>query len=104
MAKQSFLKKEKAATEKFTRALYKAQQWVDTHTPEEIADVVTPLFQDTSKDITVKVIERYKKQHSYATDPLLDEKRMGTATSNHERSWRITKRSSTSSACEYKYC
>ncbi|HDR7912194.1 TPA: ABC transporter substrate-binding protein [Bacillus wiedmannii] len=72
MAKESFLKKNKDAAEKFTRALYKAQQWVDTHSPEEIADVVSPLFKDTSKDITVKVIERYKKQHSYATNPLLD--------------------------------
>ena len=60
MAKESFLKKDKAAAEKFTRALYKAQQWVDTHSPEEIADAVSPLFKDTSKDITVKVIERYK--------------------------------------------
>ena len=73
MAKESFLKKDKVATEKFTRALYKAQQWVDTHSPEEIAEIVTPLFKDTSKDIMVKVIERYKKQHSYATNPLLDE-------------------------------
>ncbi|MDA1855126.1 ABC transporter substrate-binding protein [Bacillus cereus] len=72
MAKESFLKKDKAAAEKFTRALYKAQQWVDTHSPEEIANAVSPLFKDTSKDITVKVIERYKKQHSYATNPLLD--------------------------------
>ncbi|EPC8421983.1 ABC transporter substrate-binding protein [Bacillus wiedmannii] len=72
MAKESFLKKDKDAAEKFTRALYKAQQWVDTHSPEEIADTVSPLFKDTSKDITVKVIERYKKQHSYATNPLLD--------------------------------
>ena len=47
MAKESFLK-----TEKFTRALYKAQQWVDTHSPEEIADAVSPLFKDTSKDIS----------------------------------------------------
>ena len=60
MAKESFLKKDKAAAEKFTRALYKAQQWVDTHSPEEIADAVSPVFKDTSKDITVKVIERYK--------------------------------------------
>lgn len=73
MAKESFLKKDKAAAEKFTRALYKAQQWVDTHSPEEIADAVSPLFKDTSKDISVKVIERYKKQHSYATNPLLDD-------------------------------
>ncbi|PEZ08912.1 hypothetical protein CN326_04360 [Bacillus sp. AFS018417] len=73
MAKESFLKKDKATAEKFTRALYKAQQWVDTHSPEEIAKAVEPRFKDTSKDIMVKVIDRYKTQHSYATNPLLDE-------------------------------
>ncbi len=39
----------------------KRNEWVDTHSPEEIADAVSPVFKDTSKDITVKVIERYKK-------------------------------------------
>ncbi|MFD0770417.1 ABC transporter substrate-binding protein [Bacillus sp. CGMCC 1.60114] len=73
MAKESFLKKDKATAEKFTRAIYKAQQWVDTHSPEEITKAVEPRFKDTSKDIMVKVIDRYKTQHSYATNPLLDE-------------------------------
>lgn len=73
MAKESFLKKDKVTAEKFTRAIYKAQQWVDTHSPEEIAKAVEPRFKDTSKDIMVKVIDRYKTQHSYATNPLLDE-------------------------------
>ena len=36
MAKESFLKKDKAAAEKFTRALYKAQQWVDTHSQKRL--------------------------------------------------------------------
>ena len=36
MAKESFLKKDKAAAEKFTRALYKAQQWVDTHSQRRL--------------------------------------------------------------------
>ncbi len=36
---------------KSSRALYKAQQWVDTHSPEEIADTVSPLFKDTSKTL-----------------------------------------------------
>ncbi|GAA3320181.1 hypothetical protein GCM10020331_030110 [Ectobacillus funiculus] len=46
---------------------------MDTHSPEEIAKVVTPLFKDTPQDIIVKVIERYKKtKNSYATNPILD--------------------------------
>lgn len=73
MAKESYLKKNAAVAEKFTKALYKAQQWVDTHSPEEIAKVVEPFFKDTPKDIMIKVIERYKNQNSYATNPILDE-------------------------------
>ncbi|MFD3448711.1 ABC transporter substrate-binding protein [Microbacteriaceae bacterium 4G12] len=73
MAKESYLNKNKSTAEKFTRALYKAQQWVDTHSAEEIAKEVEPFFKDTPKDIIVKVIERYKNQHSYATNPILDE-------------------------------
>lgn len=72
MAKESYLKDNKEVIEKFTRALYKAQQWVDTHSPEEIAKAVTPFFEDTPQDIIIKVIERYKNQNSYATNPILD--------------------------------
>ena len=49
-------------------------------------------FKDTSKDISVKVIERYKKQHSYATNPLLDACRMETTPNDYERIWRIYKK------------
>lgn len=72
MTKESYLKDNKEVIEKFTGALYKAQQWVDTHSPEEIAKVVTPFFEDTPQDIIIKVIERYKSQNSYATNPILD--------------------------------
>nr|WP_124564399.1 ABC transporter substrate-binding protein [Ectobacillus antri] len=73
MAKESFLKKDAKTAEAFTKAIYKAQQWVDTHSPAEIAKVTAPFFKDTPSDIMVKVIERYKNQNSYATNPILDE-------------------------------
>ncbi|MCP8967560.1 ABC transporter substrate-binding protein [Ectobacillus ponti] len=72
MAKESYLKKNSATAEKFTRAIYKAQQWVDTHSAKEIAAAVTPYFKDTPADIMEKVIDRYKTQNSYATNPILD--------------------------------
>ncbi|MFX3623728.1 MAG: ABC transporter substrate-binding protein [Ectobacillus sp.] len=73
MTKESYLKKNADTIEKFTKAIYKAQQWVDTHSPEEIAKAVKPFFQDTPEDIIIKVVERYKNQNSYATNPILDE-------------------------------
>ncbi|MBM7653248.1 ABC transporter substrate-binding protein [Neobacillus cucumis] len=73
MAKQSYMKENKATVEKFTRAIYKAQQWVQTHSAEEIAKAVQPYFPDTDFEIMKTVVDRYKSQGSYATDPILDE-------------------------------
>ncbi len=71
MTKQSFLKKDPETIEKFTRAVYKAQQWVNEHSAEEIAQVIQPYFEDTAQDILVTSIDRYKNQQSFATDPIL---------------------------------
>jgi NitT/TauT family transport system substrate-binding protein len=73
MTKQSYMKDHKAIVESFTRAIYKAQQWVKNHTSEEIAKAVQPYFPDTDPGIIKTVVERYKSQGSYATDPILDE-------------------------------
>ncbi|OIK12794.1 hypothetical protein BIV60_15885 [Bacillus sp. MUM 116] len=73
MAKQSYMKDHKATIEKFTSAIYKAQQWVKTHSTDEIAKAVQPYFQDTDFEIIKMVVDRYKNQGSFATDPILDE-------------------------------
>ncbi|MCA1056809.1 ABC transporter substrate-binding protein [Rossellomorea aquimaris] len=72
MAKDSYMKENKEAVEKFTNALYKAQKWVADSSPEEIAKVIEPYFADTELDIIETVVDRYKSQGSYATDPILD--------------------------------
>lgn len=73
MAKESFLKKNSEAAEKFTKAIYKAQQWVDENNAETIAKAIAPQFKDTELEIITTVVERYKQQGSFATDPILDE-------------------------------
>ncbi|AGT33192.1 hypothetical protein M493_14770 [Geobacillus genomosp. 3] len=73
MARQSYMNEHKDIIEKFTRALYKAQQWVDSHSAAEIAEVIQPYFQDTDLALIEKVVDRYKSQGTYATDPILDE-------------------------------
>ncbi|MDQ1144659.1 NitT/TauT family transport system substrate-binding protein [Bacillus sp. SORGH_AS 510] len=73
MTKESYLKEHKSTIEKFTRAIYKAQQWVESHSAEEIAKAVEPYFPDTDFEIMKTVVERYKSQGSFATDPILDE-------------------------------
>ena len=73
MAKESFLKDDKETVEKFTRALKKAQDWVQETDAAEIAKVIQPFFEDIDVDTMETVIDRYKEQGSFATDPILDE-------------------------------
>lgn len=73
MTKQSYIDANRETTQKFTNAIYKAQKWVEEHNAEEIADVVLPFFKDTDRAIAIKVIDRYKQQGSYASDPAVDE-------------------------------
>jgi NitT/TauT family transport system substrate-binding protein len=73
MTKQSFLKDNEETIEKFTRAIYKAQQWVESHSAGEIAEAIQPHFPDTDLALIATVIERYKGQGSYAANPILDE-------------------------------
>ncbi|MDD2497937.1 MAG: ABC transporter substrate-binding protein [Desulfitobacteriaceae bacterium] len=55
----------------FTNAIYKGQCWVESHTPEEIALAIKPMFPDESNDILISSIKRYKEQNSWKKDPLL---------------------------------
>src|SRR5690625_7266719 len=57
----------------FTRVIYKAQQWVDESSPEEISEVIHPYFEDTEIDMLAASIQRYKEQDSFATDPIFNE-------------------------------
>lgn len=73
MTKTSFLKENKEIVKKFTRAIYKAQAWVDSHSAKETAEVIQPFFEDTKIELIEMVVDRYKSQGSYATNPILDE-------------------------------
>jgi len=73
MAKQSFMKENAETIEKFTRAVYKAQQWVDSHSAKETAEAIQEYFKDTDSSLIETVVDRYKSQGTYATDPILDE-------------------------------
>ncbi|WP_042143051.1 ABC transporter substrate-binding protein [Paucisalibacillus sp. EB02] len=73
MAKQSYIDDNQENIEKFTRAIYKAQHWVQETDSAEIAETIQQYFEDVDLDILTSSIERYKSQGSFATDPILDE-------------------------------
>lgn len=71
MTKQSYIQKNKKNIQKFTNAIYKGQQWVNSHSAEEVAKVITPYFSDVKADILTRSIQRYQEQGSYSATPLL---------------------------------
>jgi NitT/TauT family transport system substrate-binding protein len=73
MTKESTMKDNQEMIEKFTRAIYKAQKWVQDNSADEIAKVIQPHFTDTDLELIATVVDRYKSQGSFATDPILDE-------------------------------
>lgn len=73
MAKKNYLSQNEETAQKFTNAIYKAQQWVEKSTAAEIAKVIEPYFEDTPADVIETVVDRYKQQHSFALNPVLDE-------------------------------
>ncbi|AYC28416.1 ABC transporter substrate-binding protein [Paenisporosarcina cavernae] len=72
MTKESTLG-DKELIEGFTRALYKAQNWVYESSATEVAKAIAPYFEDTDLALIEKVVERYRDQASYAKDPIIDE-------------------------------
>ncbi|MGI6453033.1 MAG: ABC transporter substrate-binding protein [Syntrophomonadaceae bacterium] len=70
-AKKSTIEKNPQLIQSFTNAIYKGQQWVESHSPEEIAEAIKPHFPDESNEILISAIQRYKEQNSWKTNPLL---------------------------------
>ncbi len=73
MAKESKFDKDKEMIESFTKALYKAQNWVYEQPAADVAKSISPYFEDTDLALIEKVVTRYRDQQSYATDPIIDE-------------------------------
>jgi len=72
ITKQSYIDKNPDVVQSFTDAIYEAQQWVENHSIEEIADAIVPHFHDIDRETMLMVVKRYKEQDTWATDPILD--------------------------------
>lgn len=72
-AKKSYIEKNPAVIQAFTNALQKGMDFVNSHTPEEIAKVIAPQFGETDiKDLTT-IVGRYYEQDTWK-DNLIFEK------------------------------
>lgn len=55
----------------FTRAVYRAQRWIARHDAAAIAEVIAPDFTDVPAPLRRGAIDRYLRQGTWASDPML---------------------------------
>lgn len=72
MVSTPFADKNPAAVEAFTRAIYRGQQWVNSHSAAEIAEVILPQFPESDAETLTTIIDRYQAQDTWKTDPTVD--------------------------------
>lgn len=64
-AKTSYMEKNPDIMQKFTNALQKGMDYVQKHTPEEIARVIEPQFPETDLDTITAIVKRYYDQDTW---------------------------------------
>lgn len=64
-AKQSYINKNPDTIQRFVNALSLGMEYVDSHTPEEIAKVIKPQFEETDLDSLVTIVTRYHQQDTW---------------------------------------
>ena len=64
-AKTSFLNENPQIIQSFTNALQKGMDYVQNHSPEEIAQVISPQFPETDMDTLTTIVNRYYEQDTW---------------------------------------
>ena len=71
-ARQSYLKAHPEVIQKFTNAIQKGLEYVNSHSAEEIAKVIQPQFKETPLENITAIVERYKSQDTWKEDTIFE--------------------------------
>lgn len=71
--KKSYLEENKDLLERFSRAINKGLEYVQTHTARETAEVILPQFTDSSLDELEMFVARYKESDSWLSSTYIPE-------------------------------
>ena len=71
-AKTSYMEKNPEIIQKFTKALQKGMEYVQSHTPEEIAEVIAPQFAETDLDTVTAIVKRYYDQDTWKSNLIFE--------------------------------
>ncbi len=71
--KQSYLAANPELIQSFTNALQKGMDYVQTHTPAEIAQVIQPQFEETDLDTITAIVTRYYEQDTWKENLIFEQ-------------------------------
>ncbi len=71
-AKKSFIEKNPETIQKFTNAIQKGLDFVNTHSSEEIARTIKPQFKETEESVIATIVERYKAQDTWKENTIFE--------------------------------
>ncbi len=72
-AKKSFIEKNPKIIQSFTNALQKGMDYVQSHTPEEIAKVIAPQFAETDMETLTTIVTRYHEQDTWKENLIFEQ-------------------------------
>lgn len=72
-AKKSYIEENQDIIEKFTRAIYKGEQWVKEHTAKEVAEKIQEFFPDTTIESLENSVQKYKDIDAWKENPIMKE-------------------------------
>ena len=67
-AKKSYLENHSEQIRKFTEAIQRGMDYVNTHTAEEIARTIHPQFKETELETLAAIVKRYQEQNTWKED------------------------------------
>ena len=72
-AKKSYIEENPEIIQAFTNALQKGMDYVNTHSPKEIAEVIQPQFPETDLETLTIIVTRYYEQETWKEDLVFTE-------------------------------
>ncbi len=72
-ASQKMIAEHPERIEAFLRAIFRAQQWIETASDEDAAKAMQPYFPDASLESLMSVVKSYRETDSWKKDPVMQE-------------------------------
>lgn len=73
MLRKSVLSKKPEMVQKFSNAIYQAQLWIDSHSPDETAQAILPSLPWIEADDLAEAVGRYQVQNTWRVTTVMDE-------------------------------